>query len=742
LGEDPKWELALRAYGRRAEALHMRKLLILLIACLSLPSFGQVWSGIINSNRAIDWSSAGVVGGIPDASWTQCGSTIAAYSGTAATINAALSNCSGTSEYVLLGPGTFTLSTGIVFSNVNHVVLRGSGPKSTIVNFTAGTGCVSGTAGICVQGSTLSGDLPSTQVVPPCGPASSGTNCANWTAGYSQGTTSITIDNVKNLAVGQTLVLDQANDTTPQSGVGWFSCDTDTGTSTSCSLEGGSFGRVISGVGWNEEQFVQVTSISGTGPYTVGISPGVYATNIGVRSKSPGAWWTGAQVQFTGIENMTLSYPTSATSGIAYYNATNSWIQNVRSLGTESIRNHVWLFEANHITVQNNYFFHCGPADDTYVIEYNMTSDNLVQNNITQHASQPVIAGASAGNVFAYNFSTDQYTGIPTYMASDLNLGHGSGVYMNLYEGNQNLQAVSDVVHGTNGLSTHFRNQYLGWYLEAAIDHGNSNPVNLWTYSYQSNFVGNVLGKVGFHTKYIDDASAPNGSPGTSIFVTGFCASEESTSCSGLSSDRNVLASTLLWGNYDVVNGSAQWNCTYAGGQTGCPYTETLPSSFFLSATPSWWVDGIGHATIPFPAIGPDVSGGSDTTGHAYTIPAGLCYANSSIDTSYQSTYTISAGSWSSSSPGATTLTVNNTSNLLKGDQITITGVSPSGYNGTFIIQSASGTTITYYQTSNPGTYSSGGSFTWPNILLFDANACYGTGTKPAAPTNLGATIH
>jgi hypothetical protein len=712
-------------------------------------SQAQTWSGIINPNRAVNWTNAGVVGGIPDASWTQCGSTIAAYSGTAAAINTALSNCSGTSQYVLLGPGTFTLSTGINFSNVNHVVLRGSGPKSTILHFTAGSGCLDGTADVCFQGEAT--DFLSAKVNPPCGTSSAGTNCAKWTAGYVQGTTSITLNNVTNLKVGNALVLDQANDTTPQSGVGWFVCDSDTGvTATTCSQQGVAFGRSISGVTWSEEQFVQVTSIAsnGSGGYTVGISPGLYATNWSVRGKSPGAWWANAEDQYDGIENMTLDHSDSSSimSGLAFSSATNSWVTNIRSLGNESgLRNHVWLMQANHITVQSNYFYDTCPSSSCYIIEYNTTSDNLVDNNIMHHSTQPLISGSATGNVYAYNFGTDFYTSPPTYMASDINYGHDTGVYMDLYEGNMGGQAVGDNIHGTTGLATHFRNQYLGWGI-GLIYGGNATPVEIDTYSYQSNFVGNVLGKVGYHTYYIDDESAPNGNPGLSIFVTGFCATNQATSCSGLTTDPNVLTSTLLWGNYDVVNAAATWNCTYAGGQTGCPYTHTLPSSFFLSATPSWWADGIGQTTIPFPAIGPDVSGGNDLTGHVYTIPAGLCYANSAIDTSRQTTYTVTAANYANGSPAVTTLTLNSTTGLTVGDKITVTGISPSAYNGTVLIETISGNQITFYpQTASPGTYVSGGSFTWPNILLFDANVCYPTGaapTPPAPPKGLTTTVH
>src|SRR5579862_4420231 len=81
-----------------------RCLLSFLTILLILPAVAraQLWSGVIDSKRAIDWTQAGIPGGLPDTSWTQCGSTIAAYSGTDATISNALAACAP-NHYVLLG---------------------------------------------------------------------------------------------------------------------------------------------------------------------------------------------------------------------------------------------------------------------------------------------------------------------------------------------------------------------------------------------------------------------------------------------------------------------------------------------------------------------------------------------------------------------------------------------------------------------------------------------------------------
>src|ERR1017187_3659762 len=109
---------------------------LILAMLLSLPMslYGQAWYGILSSSRAMDWSHNGAT--ITNRT-TQCGSTIAAYSGTAATINSALSSCAS-GDYVQLGAGTFTLSTSII-DNTSNITLRGAGPTQTFIVFTNAT---------------------------------------------------------------------------------------------------------------------------------------------------------------------------------------------------------------------------------------------------------------------------------------------------------------------------------------------------------------------------------------------------------------------------------------------------------------------------------------------------------------------------------------------------------------------------------------------------------------------------
>ena len=118
--------------------LRSRLLLLILLGCPALSQAQQLSSGIISPSRAIDWTQAGIPGGLPDGSWSQCGSTIAAYTGTTATISSRIQSCKA-NQYVLLGQGTFNLNGSIDFGSKSHVVLRGSGANSTFIVFSGRT---------------------------------------------------------------------------------------------------------------------------------------------------------------------------------------------------------------------------------------------------------------------------------------------------------------------------------------------------------------------------------------------------------------------------------------------------------------------------------------------------------------------------------------------------------------------------------------------------------------------------
>ena len=89
--------------------------------------------------------------------------------------------------------------------------------------------------------------------------------------------------------------------------------------------------------------------------------------------------------------------------------------------------------------------------------------------------------------------------------------------------------------------------------------------------------------------------------------------------------DPRVKTTLFRWGNYDVVNAAVVWNAaevpsTLTPFGNPVPGNQTLPASLYLAGKPAWW------GSVPWPAIGPDVTGGQDPTGHAYKLPARLCY--------------------------------------------------------------------------------------------------------------------
>src|SRR5690242_4131595 len=139
---------------------NMKGLLVFLIFLWVTPSAvrAQQWSGILSPSRAIDWSTAGVAGGIP-ARTTICTTLgvvgqLASFAQSVGLtqINSAIASCPS-GQTILLNPGTYTLTSGITLG-ASNVTLRGSGADQTIlVAGGGGVGCWGPAANICVQGS-------------------------------------------------------------------------------------------------------------------------------------------------------------------------------------------------------------------------------------------------------------------------------------------------------------------------------------------------------------------------------------------------------------------------------------------------------------------------------------------------------------------------------------------------------------------------------------------------------------
>jgi len=570
-------------------------------------SGGALWSGILDPSRAIDWTHAGVVGGIPARTM---GCSMLNPGATAAQINAAIQACAA-GQVVMLSTGTYSISDdGIVMKS--GVTLRGAGADKTLLVFTATNYCNNQKACICFAGSTeWGGDARA---------LAGGSNYADWTGGYAQGTNQITLDNVGSakIAVGQYIHLDQANDTSV--GSGFFVCDD---TTAPCSLEGGNGGRTIANVLRSQVQIVRVTAVNGN---TYTIDPPLYSPNWRA-TQSPAVWWASTLLQNAGVENLSVDATSSGgMTNVSMVNAANDWVKGVRLVRTcQCQRDLVQLEDAAHCTVESNYLFGTQGKSVNYGIESYVATDNLVDNNILQHVVAPMMVQPALGTVYAYNYAIndtydDGFASNPLHWMIGMADQHNAGVEYNLYEGNIGPGIGADVIHGNQLANTLFRNYLLG------SDPGRTDAtiaITLSSYNRYHNVVGNVLGTPGYTTKY--EVTSGIGQSGV-VYNIGSGDTENSVT---IPDDPLVKTTLLRWGNFDVVTNMAHFDAFdvpsgIAPLGNAVPGTDALPASFYSNGNPAFW-----PSAKAWPAIGPDVSGGdvAGLAGHVFSNPAKDCYS-------------------------------------------------------------------------------------------------------------------
>lgn len=672
-----------------------------ILLALSGNAYSQAWSGIISSGRATDWSGVGVPGGIPTTR-TQCGSTIAAYGSSGspaspATINNAIAAC-GANHYVLLGAGTFYLNAGITFAGpISNVTLRGTGANQTFIIFTGGNACQGIYSDVCMP----SGDVnywggPSNVATWTAGYSAATTSITLSSVTNLQVGWPLTLDQLDSYS--QTFTSGWSN----TSGNIWQVADTTTPAkvyfnNTRAGTQVGSLGTVTAAGDWywaanvlyvystsnpgtaftsppvtavgdtgnvfvcytpqyvcgtngdngggprtgrSQQQIVTVTSISGNGPYTVGITPAIRMPNW-ASGQSPQAWWPTSPIFNDGLENLSMDHTKSSgfSVGTGIFNCLGCWVKGVTDI--DPVRSHVMIWQSAHVTVQDSYFYKCqDPTSSSYGVETIPASDTLIQNNISQAISAAwVTTGTCSGCVIAYNFDINNLYGTPVsgnaYQQQSM-YPHAVGDENILIEGNQGVGVYSDNFHGTHHFQTIFRNNYNGWQQNGGFATTNGiGPMYLLAYSRFYNVIGNVLGTTALpYSQYGCDPTT--------------CTNQEASIYSlGLGdevpADANVERTLFRWGNYDTATANIRWcgnssdpNWSLCGGvsevPTGIspfpnsiPASTTLPASFYLSSKPSWW-----PSSKAWPPIGPDVTGGNipNLGGHAYTIPAADCYTN------------------------------------------------------------------------------------------------------------------
>jgi len=599
-------------------------LVLFLVFLLWIPvsARAQSWSGILNPSRAIDWSTAGIPGGIPNRT-TIC-STLTS-SATSAQINSALAACPN-GQVVYLSAGTYTLSSAIQMPS--NVTLRGAGADQTILNSTV-------TSGPDVLMGTGS-------------PKFSG--AVSITGGNTAGSTSITVSSATGISAGGYLLIDQQNDGTVVSIAG------SEGNCTWCDQSQSSTSLYAQG------QIAEVTSVNGT---TIGISPGLFVS----YTLSPVAIPFTASAKYAGVESLQIYANNTHTAG-DYSNfqmnqCAYCWISGVENNFTDG--DHVEISWGYHDQIQNSYFsnafIHTSGAYDSSIAIYGKTTGTLVQNNILErnHASIMLEWGA-AGNVIAYNYMFGNYDWNAQWFTSVGISMHGAHPQFDLFEGNIDIALGFDSVWGSAANITLFRNFVvetgkscvpntqpqtratvvctpMGYPGEIPAPNGWWTPegvvgLNDSTLSTYFNSVGNIYGSTTAAALYKYDQASQGLLPFTTM-VNAVCGPSpcgtnsrdpgahgynytigygSSSDTGGSSFDSiNAYKTLLIHGDYASVSNSVTW----ASG-----ITHSLPASFYLSSEPSWF------GAVPWPAIGPDVSNGSrsDSYGYANKIPAQVCY--------------------------------------------------------------------------------------------------------------------
>lgn len=650
--------------------LFMRHLNVFLLFGLFLLLFpasskAQQWSTVLSSNRAdANWPNAGAA--IPTGTIPNCATQPSAN--TPAAISAAFTADAGGANYckINIPAGTYNVSGTIelTYAGKANVILSGAGANQTLFVWTSTSlfGCNGlGATNLCVWNGNGSSN----------GGTTHWPNTASITAGLSQNSTTMTLSSYANLKVGSEFQIYQL-DPPSDNGGAWF-CRT-TGFTGACSQQGVAPAPIIGTAGASESQLLTVTacgtSTFGAACTSGGITftPAIKAPNWSLSDTPTAAWSNVMPIYNVGVEN--LSIDTSAISTnvmVMCHDCSNTWFTNMRlvngTISGQAAIDHFLIWQSNHVTVTNSYMYGSNPQSGGYgVVLENGTSDSLAVNNISQHIATGYLGATSIGNVFAYNYAVDNYFGSGWQQCDEFT--HDAGNYYDLFEGNIGTCASSDDIHGTSFANTWYRTYLSGFDPATECTSGSgscpkTNNIEAYqalAYSRYNHVVGSVLGTSGKNTTYQKvgaSGSASNcASAGSNAIFTldygnqnnrPFNTYASPTGCGDNNPPTNwyidndpLVASTMVrWGNWDVANGAVQENGSETASSApvypglASPAT-TLPPSFYLATRPSWWAFPGGNSATPWPAIGPDVTGGniSGVDGHAYLNPAANCYLN------------------------------------------------------------------------------------------------------------------
>jgi hypothetical protein len=391
-----------------------------------------------------------------------------------------------------------------------------------------------------------------------------------------------------------------------------------------------------------EEEIFVPTAISGSGPYTVTLNRAIAHSNW-ASSQGPKAWWGTSTVTNVGIEDMELDQSAYAgncgrggcMNAVGVNSASKWWVIGVSSNVANYFHVNAW-YTSNGL-IRDSYFYEtANKGTQSYGIGCTAQCGGLLfENNIVQGIVDPTVAsGTCTGCVFGYNFALNQDNADTAVLFASSAMHTASTDYI-LEEGNVGASVNLDSTHGPHSLNTFFRNYFNGYEAnEGVMPYQATTVITVQAYSRYNNVIGNVLGTAGYHITYKCAATSA-----LQKYCAGYSEYAENTILNlGFShgdqldynynpptpNDPLAATSTMLWGNYDTVNNSVQWNGSEVPSEdpnypNPVPSGQTIPASFYNGSYTAhascgtglpFWKNPTTATCPPYPSIGPDVSSG------------------------------------------------------------------------------------------------------------------------------------
>lgn len=570
----------------------------------------QTFAQTIPSSRTVNWSLAGIPGGIPyrtnifvnvltttNPSYKCIGNGVADDS---VAIGNALAACPS-NEVVYLPTANYCFSNRIYSAAPIGWTLRGDGPGKTVIIDNSASGDLFSFGSLIGKGNGGDNFLGTNNVFALSG-------------GYTKGSTNLTTrvgtQNQITLLPGMLMQISESND--------WFV--------TSIGQNGQNLFSGITADGQHcLDQMVQITAVSnGTNltiwpplcwTYSNSLAPVLYVQDF---SQATGGYAVKGVPRQIGFENFTITNNLGAASEkhvFDMYCPVQCWWTNVECVneknyclgfidsGLQCQIDHCWI----HAT-STNYIYY-----QDYDLETEFTSYSLIQNCIFDGFFEGVqLDSGSSGNVLAYNLFTNYFNSAAILndqgrLAPGISVSHGAYPMMNLVEGNVGYGMQADFYWGSSGYDTIFRNRFTStdtqWtaYPLDDIIALKLDASNLW-----DNVYGNVLGspsvtysaqkmsgQQGYQYSVVNRFGYPY------IDADGYTGTNSGTQ----SLDTNVWATMLYSNNFDYFTG------TIVNPVSG------LASSMYQASKPSWF------GNCPWPAFDP-----SNPTVSVTNIPAAYRY--------------------------------------------------------------------------------------------------------------------